>query len=104
MIRLGEKDGGLVLSLRVQPRSSRNALCGEYDGALKVRLKAPPVDDAANRECCRFLAKMLGVAASQVVVMSGHTSRTKRIFVDGLTPHDSLEKLSVLVDDADFQL
>ncbi len=104
MIRLGEKDGGVVLSLRVQPRASRNALCGEYEGALKVRLKAPPVDDAANRECCRFLAKTLGVSASQVVVMSGHTSRTKRVHVDGLTPQDALGRLRTLVDDADFEL
>ena len=63
--------------MRVQPRASRDALSGEREGALVVRLTAPPVEGAANEALARFLGKTLGVAPSAVRVVSGTTGRNK---------------------------
>jgi uncharacterized protein (TIGR00251 family) len=70
----------------VQPRASKTELAGLYGGALKVRVAAPPVDDAANRALVEFLAECLGVARRAVRIVAGETSRTKVVEVDGITP------------------
>lgn len=72
--------------MRVQPRASRTELAGLHGGVLKVRVAAPPVDDAANRALIEFLAECLGVARRAVRIVGGETSRTKVIEVDGITP------------------
>ena len=72
--------------VRVQPRASRTELAGLHGGALKVRVAAPPVDDAANRALVEFLAECLGVARRSVRIVAGETSRTKVLEVDGVTP------------------
>ena len=77
-------EAGLTLRVRVQPRASRDALSGEREGALVVRLTAPPVEGAANEALARFLGKALGVAPSAVRVVSGAASRNKVVQVAGL--------------------
>jgi len=72
----------LVLDVRVQPRASRDEVVGAIDGRLKVRVTAPPVDDAANRRLVRLLADELGVAKSRVRVLAGSTSREKRVAIE----------------------
>ena len=72
---------GLVLSVWVQPKASRNAIQGVHGEALKIALTAPPVDGAANKACIAFLAKKLGLAKSAVAIVSGQTSRSKRILI-----------------------
>ena len=81
---LRDADGGFTLRVRVQPRASREGLSGERDGALVVRLTAPPVEGAANEALSRFLGKALGVAPSAVRVVSGATGRNKVVSVSGL--------------------
>ncbi len=76
--------GGVELSLYVQPRASRTRAVGEHDGRLKVQVAAPPVDGEANAELVRYLAKALGVAKSNVELISGETSRHKRFRVSGI--------------------
>jgi len=70
--------------VRVIPRSSRDAIGGERDGTLLVRLTAPPVDGAANRALVRFLATTLRVAPSAVRIVSGEKGRIKTVFVAGI--------------------
>ena len=65
----------------MQPRSAKNTIVGLHDDALKLKLTAAPVDNAANKMCVKFLAKTLGVSKSQVEIISGHTSRTKQILL-----------------------
>lgn len=83
MIGYREEGGALVFAVRVVPRASKTAAAGEHDGALKVRVAAPPVEGAANAELARFLAKRLGVAASAVEVVGGRTSKTKVVRASG---------------------
>jgi uncharacterized protein (TIGR00251 family) len=84
VINYTEGDGGaLVFAVRVAPRASKTAAAGAHDGALKVRVAAPPVEGAANEELSRFLAKALGVPARSVEIVSGHASKTKVVRVSG---------------------
>jgi uncharacterized protein len=91
-IEVKEKSGGVIFHVRVQPRASRNAVGGEWEGALKVRLTAPPVDSRANEALCRLLAECLNVPHGAVRLLSGERSRTKRMEVDGV----SAEKIRAL--------
>lgn len=86
MVECGESGGAVTFRVRVAPRASRTAAAGEYDGALKVRVAAPPVEGAANEELVRFLARALGLPASSVEVTAGHASRSKLVRARGATP------------------
>lgn len=74
-----ETPDGLVFKVHVQPRASRNRIAGIFGDALKIAVTAPPVDDAANRMVIRVLAEALHSPAGMFSILSGHTSRTKRI-------------------------
>jgi uncharacterized protein len=87
-------DAGLTLRVHVQPRASRDAVSGERDGALLVRLTAPPVEGAANEALARFLGKTLGVAPSAVRVVSGASGRNKVVSVAGVDAATARERLS----------
>jgi hypothetical protein len=67
----------ITLSIRIQPRASKNEITRTENGGLKIRLTAPPVDGAANEALSRLLADRLSVTRSQVEIVSGHTSRDK---------------------------
>ncbi len=73
-----------VLSLRVQPRASRNGIVRTENGGLKVRLTAPAVENAANEALVRYLADLLSIARSRVTIISGQTSREKRVRIEGI--------------------
>jgi uncharacterized protein len=90
VINFREEGGSLVFAVRVVPRASQTAAAGEHDGALKVRVAAPPVEGAANAELVRFLAKRLGVAASAVEVVGGHASKSKVVRAAGAKAADLL--------------
>ncbi len=72
---------GLLLSVRVQPKASRNAISGVHGEALKISLTAPPVEGAANKACIAFVAKKLGLPKSAVAILSGQTNRNKKLFL-----------------------
>lgn len=78
---LTEKPDGLLFKIRVQPRSSKNQIAGVYGDAIKVNLTAPPVDNAANKACTVFLARLLAVPKSSVAIVSGHTGRNKQVMI-----------------------
>jgi len=84
---------GLTLRVRVQPRASRDALGGEREGALVVRLSAPPVEGAANEALARFLGRTLGIAPSAVQIVKGATGRLKLVAVAGLDAATARERL-----------
>ena len=75
---------GLTLRVRVQPRASRNALGGEREGALVVRLTAPPLEGRANQALARVLADVLGVAPSAVELVRGDSGRDKLVAIAGI--------------------
>ncbi len=93
MIEVSERDGSVVLAVRVQPRASKDEIAGEMDGALKVRLRAPAVEDRANQALIDFLAELLKTPRSAVSILSGERSRVKRIEIRGVTRQQVLNLL-----------
>jgi len=93
VLKLTEKDGGVTIKVRVQPRASRTEIIGEHAGAIKIRVAAPPVDGKANEECRRYLAKLLKVGATSVEIISGDSSRDKVIRVSNISALRVLEAL-----------
>ena len=87
-IRIQQHGDAVRLSVRVQPRASRSEVVGEHDGALKVRLAAPPVEGEANRELVRFLGRLLGVPPSRLTVVSGATGKSKVVQIAGVAVAD----------------
>ena len=81
---LSDTPAGAVLNLRIVPRASKNAIQGEHGDALKVRLCAPPVDGAANAALIEFLADFFSLPRARVQLLSGATSRNKRVLLAGL--------------------
>jgi len=87
------RENGVVIHLLVQPRASKNEVVGAQGNELKVRLTSPPVEGAANRLCCEFIAKKLGLAKRVVTLETGETSRHKRPFLPGVSAADVLAAL-----------
>lgn len=94
-VRIEQKDGTVRVPVRAQPRASRSELAGEYDGALKVRLAAPPVEGEANRELERFMSRLLGVPRSAVRVVAGQAGRSKVVEIDGVSVDDVARILGI---------
>ncbi|RDH82065.1 MAG: YggU family protein [endosymbiont of Escarpia spicata] len=67
----------LTLRLRIQPKASRDTFVGPHGDNFKIRITAPPVDGKANAHLIKLLAKAFGVPRSQVILVSGETSRSK---------------------------
>jgi hypothetical protein len=77
--------GGVLIAVRVIPRASRAGIDGLRDGAVLVRLTAPPVEGAANDELVTLMAECLGVARRAVTIVAGERGRSKRLKVAGVT-------------------
>ena len=82
-IQCTEQDDAILFAVRVVPRASRSRVVGAHDGALRVRVAAPPVDGAANEELARTLAEALGVPRRAVEITGGHASKLKQVRVSG---------------------
>jgi len=93
VVEMNEKDGAVTFKARVQPRAPRSEIAGEHNGAIKLRLAAPPVDGKANQECRSFLARLLKVSATSVEIISGSTSRDKVIRIQNISARRVTEAL-----------
>lgn len=93
------KDEGdnCLLTVYVQPRSTRNRIIGLHGEALKISVAAPPVDGKANVAIIAFLAKVLKMAKTSIVMKSGHESRTKRFILMGIPAALAREMLAEAV-------
>jgi uncharacterized protein (TIGR00251 family) len=89
--------GGPVatLSVRVAPRSPRDAVAGFHEGVVRIRLCAPPVEGRANEALIRFLARALGIPQRRVSIVSGESGRNKIVRVAGITLPEVLRALGL---------
>jgi len=96
LIRVTETAQGITFNVRVVPRASRSEIAGEFDGALRVRLAAPPVDGAANRELIRVLAKELKVPQNSIDIVAGLASKSKTVSIRDVSDNarEQLKSLS----------
>jgi len=73
------------LTVKVHPRARRSAVTGRLGEAWKLDLNAPPAQGKANDACVRFLAELVGVPHARVRIVTGLTSRTKVVEIEGVT-------------------
>jgi uncharacterized protein (TIGR00251 family) len=83
VIQYSEENRGLTFAVQIVPRASRSEIAGEYNGALRIRIAAPPVEGAANRELIRLLAKTFNLPKKAVVIVSGAASKSKIVRIEG---------------------
>ena len=91
-LNIASVPGGIVIEVRVVPRAAKSGVAGLRDGAMLVRLNAPPVEGAANEELIEIVANALGVPRRAVTLVSGARSRQKRLQVQGVEV-DKVRKL-----------
>lgn len=85
MLNVTQSGDDLLLDVKVVPKSSRDRIVGELDGALKVAVSAAPEKGAANAAVCKLLAKSLGLRSQQVAVEAGQTNPRKTLRIAGTT-------------------
>lgn len=83
------------VKIRAHPRAGKTEVAGVHGDRVKIRIAAPPVDGAANDELVSFLAKRLGVPRSRVEILSGETSRDKRVRIHGVGASEARKKLGL---------
>ena len=81
------------IKVYVQPRASKSGVTGMHGDSIRIRLAAPPVDNAANEALIDLVARLLGIARRCVRVVAGHTSRRKVVEIDGVTAEDATSAL-----------
>lgn len=97
-VRAAKGETGTMLGLRASPGARETSVAGTYgEGAIKLKVAAPPIDGWANAEIERFLARILGVHLSRVAVVRGASGRDKEVFVQGVEPRDVREGLAALL-------
>lgn len=94
---MGAAPGGATLEVRLKPRSSRRGVGGLREGALELRVNAPPVDGRANDEAGKLLAEALGLSRAGIHLVAGARSRHKVFCLRGLTPEDLRERVDSLL-------
>jgi uncharacterized protein len=77
-----------ILRVHVVPNAKSDSVVGEHGGAIKIKLRAPAVEEKANAALIRFLAEQLKLPRGAIVLERGHRSRDKLVRIDGLTPED----------------
>lgn len=85
--------------MRLQPRSSKNAVEGVQENSLKIKLTAPPVEGEANRALIEFLSDLLGIRKSALSIDTGTKSREKRVRVEGMGLKEMVERLLGVINE-----
>ncbi|NGX48898.1 MAG: hypothetical protein K940chlam5_00492 [Candidatus Anoxychlamydiales bacterium] len=78
----------MILKVKIIPKSKINQIIGFEEDTLKIRIKASPEKGKANKELIRFIAKSLHIAQSRISIISGHTSRLKKLQIEGISKKD----------------
>jgi len=92
---LRDTEDGVEITLYVQPGAKKTEIVGEFDGALKLRVLAPPVEGKANAAVLAFIAKRCGVSKSRVSLISGELNRHKRVLIQGVSAIQVTKQLFV---------
>jgi len=92
-LRLRESSLGVEVALHVWPRAKRCEICGTHNGALKLKVTAPPVDDAANRAIIEFFSDFLGTSKSSISIRAGLRSRDKILQIKGFSIQKLLQSI-----------
>ncbi len=88
--QIRETNSGVNILLHVVPRAKRCEIAGLHNGALKLKVTAPPVANAANQAVVEFFASLLDIPLSRLHIVSGSKSRQKILQIEGVSVHELL--------------
>ncbi len=91
-LKIGELENGIRIQIKVQPRSSKNQIAGVQQGALKIKLTAPPVEGEANKALVNFLSGVLKIPKKNIKIIKGESARNKIVDIKGIK-RDTLLKI-----------
>ncbi len=94
MIKLRAVEGGIVVSVKVQPNASKDRVVGKHADQIKIAVTIAPEKGKANKAVIKVLSKWLGVKNSDLEILSGETSRDKKVFIKNITEKDLYELMS----------
>ncbi len=94
MINITENDSGIIIPVKVQPNASKERIIGEYNGQLKIAVTAAPEKGKANKAIIKLLAEKFGTKISSIRVISGETSREKKLFIEGAKASNVIARLT----------
>ncbi len=92
---MANQDDTAKITIRVTPRASASKVAGVKEGAVLVRVTAPPVEGKANKAVCEVIAKEVGVPKSRVSVIQGDTGRDKVVEIAGISQASAEAKLGI---------
>jgi uncharacterized protein len=90
-----DSEDGVIISLYVQPNAPKSCIVGEYNGALKIKINAPPEDGKANEEIIRLFSKLLSVPKNKITLLKGHKSKQKKVLILEMRSEQIAERLGV---------
>lgn len=93
MIPIHPTPDGISFAVKIQPRAKKNVVTGVIGDAIKLSLRAPPLEGRANQACIEFLAEVLDLPRSSIRIASGQTSRRKVIRIVGRSVDEVASKL-----------
>ena len=88
MINIKEVEGGVVVSVKVQPNASRDRVVGEHGDQLKIAVTVAPEKGKANKSVIKVLSRLLGVKSSDIEILSGETSRDKKVLIRNISEEE----------------
>jgi uncharacterized protein len=89
---------GVVLSVKVQPRASKNSIESNAGNELRIKVTAPPVDSAANEALVRYLSDTLDIQRNRIEILRGHKSRHKIVKLFGISSVALVKRLNLLLN------
>jgi uncharacterized protein (TIGR00251 family) len=92
MVNIREVEGGVVVSVKVQPNASKDRIVGKLGDQLKIAVTVAPEKGKANKVVIKVLSRLIGVKSSDIEILSGETSRDKKVFIRNITA-ENLYKL-----------
>lgn len=88
-----QKATGVSITVVAQPKSSKNEVVGPFNGAIKIKIMAPPIEGRANEAIIEFLSELFRIPKRQIHLEKGDTSKHKRFLIEGITLELAKEKL-----------
>lgn len=88
MINVRKIEGGIVVSVKVHPNAGKDRVVGEHADKIKIAVTVAPEKGKANRAVIKVLSRRLGVKSSDIQIVSGETSRDKKVFIKNITEED----------------
>ncbi len=83
----------MILHVKISPNAKKNSIEGFLDNILKIKIHAEPDKGKANSELIQFLAKKLSIPKKNISIISGHTTRIKKLSIEGISSQSEVNKI-----------